>query len=290
MAIKVREIQCRQAIGKCGFPGGGWAINPYVGCTHNCAYCYARFMKRFTGHANDQWGMFVDIRVNMAEVLRKQMKSGMFKTGRINIGTVTDPYQPVENKYQITRKVLEILKDYDVGVSILTKSDLVLRDLGLLKQFKDLDVNFTITTFDEKWKKITEPGSPSIVQRIEAIKKLIKNNIAVYVMIGPYFPFFTDPEIMLPAFKKLGVKGIYSESFNTVGGNWTGVEEVLKVNYPNLLQKMKGIMFNTSKFNDYYGKEKEKMMKLARKLNLPVTIFFGQGHAAKFKQRNLRTI
>ncbi len=280
MAIKIREIQCSSAIGKCGFPGGGWAINPYVGCTHNCVYCYARFIKRFTGHT-EPWGFFVDIRVNIADALKKQLKSSKYKSGRIFIGTVTDPYQPVENKYQLTRKILEVLKDYEAGVSILTKSDLVLRDLNLLKQFKDIDVNFTITTFDEKWKKLTELNSPTVAQRMEAIKTLVANGVSAFVMMGPYWPFFTDSETMLRKFKEIGVSQVFTESLNTIGGNWTGVEKALRQNYPELLAKMKEILFDRKKFSDFYSQEEQKVSRVAKELNLPITIYFGRGHAAK---------
>lgn len=279
----VKEIICSSAIGKCGFPGGGWAINPYVGCTHNCLYCYARFIKRFTNH-NEPWGFFVDARVNIAEVLKKQLKSPKYKSGQIFIGTVTDPYQQVENKYQLTRQILEVLKDYGASVSILTKSDLILRDLDLLKQFKNIDVNFTIATIDERFKKLVEPNSPTIAARIEAIKTLVKNKIPAFVMMGPYFPFFTKPEEMLSLFKKLGVTRVFTESFNTVGGNWMGVEEVLKTNYPEILPKMKEILFDKKKFDEFYQREREKIETLAQQLNLPVTIYFGQGHAGKFKK------
>lgn len=106
--MKVREIQCKLAIGKCGFPGGGLAINPYVGCGHACVYCYARFMKRFTGHT-EKWGTFVDARINIADVLKKQLKLSKYKGERIFIGTVTDSYQPIEKKYKLTRNILQVL-------------------------------------------------------------------------------------------------------------------------------------------------------------------------------------
>ena len=282
MEIKVREIECASAIGKCNFPGGGWAINPYVGCLHNCAYCYARFIRRFTHH-QEPWGSFVDIRVNIAERLKKQLKSDKYKTGRIYIGTVTDPYQQVENKYKITRKVLEVLKGYGAPVSLLTKSDFVLRDLDLLKQFKDIDVNFTINTFDERWKKLVEPSSPPIKKRVGAVEVLVENKIPTYIMIGPYWPFFTDSETMLKLFSKIGVSGVFTESLNTVGGNWTDVEKILKENYPQLLPRMKRTLFEREQFNKFYSQEKKKITEIAKNLNLPITIYFGPAHAAKFK-------
>ena len=198
--MKIKEIECKLAIGKCGFPDGGLAINPYVGCGHGCVYCYARFIKRFTGHTED-WGSFVDARVNVADILTKQLKSPKYKGERIFIGTVTDPYQSAEKKYGLTRSILQVLVNYSNPVSILTKSDLVLCDIDLLMKLKNIDINFTVATIDEKWKKFVELGSPTIKQRLAAIKKLADNNITVFAMMGPYWPIFTDPEIMFREFK-----------------------------------------------------------------------------------------
>jgi DNA repair photolyase len=281
--MKIKKVECKTIIGKCGFPGGGLAINPYVGCEHDCAYCYARFIKRFSGH-DEEWGKFVDIRSNAAEVLKKQMKSAKYKGQPIYIGTVTDPYQQAEEKYKITRSILEVLKDYANPVSILTKSDLVLRDLDLLKQFKRVDINFTVNTLDEKWKKLVEPNSPSIADKLKAMRKLTKEGISVYAMMGPYWPIFTDPEKLFAKFKEAGVKHVYTESLNTIGGNWVGVEKMLRKNYPQELKKMKEILFNKEHFFNFYNDAQKKVKELSKKYNLPTTIYFGLGHAAKFKK------
>lgn len=281
--IKIREIECKSAIGKCGFPGGGLAINPYVGCGHNCFYCYARFIKRFTGHT-EKWGSFVDARTNISDVLKKQFNSPKYKGQQIFIGTVTDPYQPVEKKFELTRKVLQVLANYQNPVSILTKSDLVIRDTGLLKKFKKIDVNFTVATLDEKWKKLTEPNSPTIRKRLLAMNKLANSGIKVMAMMGPYWPIFTDPQKLFKEFKAKGVSHVFTESVNTIGGNWTEVEIVLKKNYPQLLSKIKEILFNKKKFDEYYGQAKIDIEKLSKEYKIPVTIYFGQGHAAKFNK------
>jgi len=280
--MKIKEIECKSAIGKCGFPGGGLAINPYVGCGHSCVYCYARFIKRFTGHT-EEWGTFVDARINIAEILRKQLKSPKYKGECIFIGTVTDPYQPIEEKYKLTRNILQVLMEYKNPVSILTKSDLVLRDIDLLKKFKDIDVDFTITILDEKWKKLVEPNSSSIKQRLNAMKELTKEGITVLAMMGPYWPIFTGPEVLFKEFKRVGVKHIFTESFNTVGGNWTGVEKVLKKHYPKLLPNMRETLFDKKEFYEFYNKAQSKIRQLSNKYKIPVTIYFGLGHAAKFK-------
>lgn len=276
--LVIKEIKCKQAITKCGFPGGGWAINPYIGCGHGCVYCYARFIKRFTGH-NEEWGSFVDVRTNAPEVSAKQIKSPKYHIGNIYLGTVTDPYQPLESKYQITRQILQVLKDYPVRVSILTKSKLVLRDLDLLLKMKKVDVSFTLNSLDEEWKSRVEPYASSVQERLETAKALIQNGIKVEIMMGPYWPYFTDSEMMVPKFKEIGVNKIFSESFNAIGGNWNGVEIVLRNHYPELLTKMRMTILNPQEFDAFYSVAEQNLRRVCEKYDMPVTIYFGSGHA-----------
>ena len=173
---------------------------------------------------------------------------------QIYIGTVTDPYQPLEQKYQLTRGMLDILMHYPVSVSILTKSSLVLRDCDLLLQLQDVDVNFTINTLDEEWKARVEPHSSSIQERLETAKILAKNGIKVNAMLGPFWPVFTDVEALFKKFKEAGMQHVFSESFNTSSGNFTQVEEVLKRFYPNQKQNFKSLLFDRRKFDQFYFK------------------------------------
>ena len=278
----IKEINCKTAISKCKFPNGGWAINPYVGCSHGCIYCYARFMKRFTKHT-EKWGDFVDVKVNMPEVLSKEIRKERYKNGNIYIGTVTDPYQPLEEKYEITRKVLEILSKYPYPVSILTKSDLVLRDIDILKRFKNVDVNITLNTLDEDWKNLVEPNSPPIENRILTISKLKEENIKVYAMMGPFWPFFSDAEELVKTFKVLGIEEIYTESFNTIGGTFTEVEDRMAKYYPNILPRMKEILFNKDNFNNFYSLIRENLFELSKRYGIKINIYFGRGYS-KFKE------
>lgn len=284
--MKVNEIKCKSIIGLCGFPSGGWSINPYVGCEHKCCYCYARFMKRFTDHT-EPWGEFVDVKINAPEVLEKQLKSDMYKKGPIFIGTVCDPYQPLEKRYKATRKILEILLPYNAPVSILTKSSLVLEDLDILKKFRDIEINFTVTTLDEKWRKLTEPNSSSTNERLKAAEKLSKENIPVYAMVGPYWPRFTEPDKLFSEFKKAGVKKVFSESFNATGDNFLGVKEVLEKNYPNLFPEFRKIFFETESFENFYNEAEQKLLSASKEHSIPVEVFFGQGHKRK-GERNVR--
>ncbi|MBI4653911.1 MAG: radical SAM protein [Nitrospirae bacterium] len=189
MKLLIEEITVRSILSKTGIPGRKYCINPYVGCVHGCKYCYATFMKRFTGHT-EPWGSFVDVKLNAHEILKKELKRA--ERGNIIISSVTDPYQPIEAEYFITRKCLEVLTLFQFPVDILTKSPLVLRDVDVISKLKDAEVGLTITTDNDNVRKIFEPKAPSITARIEALKKLYKSGIKTYVFIGPILPMGTE--------------------------------------------------------------------------------------------------
>lgn len=189
MRVLTREIKVKSILSKSGIPGFDFCINPYAGCYHGCKYCYATFMKRFTGHT-EEWGSFVDVKINAPEVLQKELRRK--EKGRVIISSVTDAYQPAEGKYKITRQCLEVLSEHQYEVDILTKSPLVLRDIDILKRFRDINVGFTITTDDDKIRKIFEPNAPPINARINALKRLHDNGIKTYVFIGPLLPMNPD--------------------------------------------------------------------------------------------------
>jgi DNA repair photolyase len=196
MSILIREITAKSILSKSGIPGADYCINPYVGCSHACKYCYASFMKKYTGHT-EEWGSFVDVKINAPEILAKQLKRST--KGSIIISSVSDAYQPAEAQYKLTRKCLEILLNHDFSIDILTKSPLVLRDLELLEKFKDIEVGITITTDNENIKKVFEPYAPSVETRIDTLKKLHGNGIRTYVFIGPVLPM--NPEALCDRIK-----------------------------------------------------------------------------------------
>jgi DNA repair photolyase len=184
----ITEVFAKSVLTKTGIEGYDYCINPYVGCAHGCRYCYASFMKRFTGHM-ERWGEFVDVKVNAPDVLRRQLRRA--RKGSILIGTVTDPYQPAEKKYRITRGCLEILLERQFPVNILTRSPLVTRDIELIRRFEDIAVGLSITTDREGIRRMFEGNTPSIQSRIDALKTLRNNGISTYAFIGPMLPL--DP-------------------------------------------------------------------------------------------------
>ncbi len=189
MKTIIREKRVKSILSKSGIPGIDYCLNPYVGCSHACRYCYATFMKRFTGHL-EPWGAFLDVKINAPEVLKKDLHRAA--KGHIILSSVTDPYQAYEEKYQITRKCLEVLMSGHFSVGILTKSPLVLRDLDLFKKFGDIEVGFTVTTDQDKIRKIFEPYAPPIEARIQSLRTLHENGIKTYAFIGPLLPM--NPE------------------------------------------------------------------------------------------------
>jgi DNA repair photolyase len=187
--VRVKEIISKAVLTKTGIEGYDYCINPYVGCQHGCRYCYASFMKRFTGHG-EPWGEFVDVKINAPQVLARQLKRP--KEGSVLIGTVTDPYQPLEKKYRVTRGCLEVLVGSALSVNLLTRSPLADQDIDLFKKFDDIEVGLSFTTDSEKTKKLFEPDSPSIQSRVEALRKIHDAGINTYVFIGPMLPL--DPK------------------------------------------------------------------------------------------------
>jgi DNA repair photolyase len=172
-----------------------YTVNPYIGCQHACTYCYARFIKRFTGH-KEKWGKFVDIKINSPFLLEQEIKKK--KRGRVWVSGVCDPYQPVEKNMNLTRECLEILIENKWPVTIQTKSPLVIRDIDILKKSDNIEVGFSITTSDDKIRRIFEPNAPSIEKRLEALKELQSHGIKAFVMIAPILPNVIDiPELLI---------------------------------------------------------------------------------------------
>jgi DNA repair photolyase len=178
--VSVGEVMTKTLLSKSGIPGADYCVNPYTGCTHGCIYCCATFMKKYSGHLED-WGTFVDAKVNAPDVLARQLRRA--SRGTVILSSVTDPYQPVEEVYRLARECLETLRRHQWPVEVLTKSPLVLRDMDVLRAFDDIDVGLTVTTDDEKIREVFEPGAPPIADRIEALRTLHRHGICFALSI-----------------------------------------------------------------------------------------------------------
>lgn len=181
--IGTKEV--RGIMTKSNLPVGGYSVNPYVGCTHACKYCYASFMKRFTGH-KEEWGTFLDVK-HWPAIKNPKKYAGQ----RVVIGSVTDGYNPEEATFRRTRKLLEELKDSDAEILICTKSDLVLRDLDLLRQMKKVTVSWSVNTLDETFRADMDKAV-SIERRIAAMRKVYEAGIRTICFVSPIFPGITN--------------------------------------------------------------------------------------------------
>lgn len=270
--IKIKEITCKSILNASGIPGIDYALNPYVGCEHGCVYCYAIFMKRFTGH-NEPWGNFVDVKVNAQEILKKQLVK--IKPGKISIGTVTDGYQPLEGKYKITRLCLKELMKYKYPISILTKSSLILRDLDLLKELNIVDVGITITTLDEGVRRVLEPKSSSSVERLETLKKLVTEGIDTWAFFGPVLPYFSDSvdkiEEIWIAFSKVKVSQVLVDTTNLYPKVYSNIKRILRSSHPELISKYENIYRNRFKYQEEL---RWRVEIVARKYSIPYEICF----------------
>ena len=180
MKQKLIQTQAKEIFTRTKLPGCDWVINQYVGCEHNCSYCYARFMARWKGYGD--WGTWVEAKMNAPELVKNRLISG-----RVFMSSVSDAYQPIEKELKLTRRILENL-DKKTNLSILTKSDLVLRDIDILRNFENAEVGFTINSFAGKEEELFEPDSSTNEERIEAMKILKKNGIKTFAFVSPIIP------------------------------------------------------------------------------------------------------
>ncbi|MEM5766162.1 MAG: radical SAM protein [Candidatus Aenigmatarchaeota archaeon] len=264
----IREIKCKSLLNKSQL--ADYCINCYVGCGHGCKYCYADYItKRFSQHI-EPWGEFVDVKVNAPEILKREIIKK--NRGRVFISSLTDPYQPLEEKYKLTRRCLEILLKHQFPIIIQTKSSLVVRDLDLLKKFKNCEVGFTITTLDEDVMKIFEPNSSSVQDKLKAIEILKKEKINVYVFFGPVLPNLSDKNLeeYFEKMVEMKVDGVWIDKLNLKPGVWISLKKVLEEKYPELLKKWRDILF----FDNNYWKElKERVERICKEKNFKCVFY-----------------
>lgn len=214
--MDIEDIEAKTIISKSQISDNLYTANPYIGCSHSCIYCYATFMRRFTNHMDQKWGSFVDVKYWKPLTQRQLLK---YKNKWILISSTTDPYQnKVEKKSKRTRELLIQLQSSGANISILTKSDLVLRDIDILQQFKGkVAIGFSINTVDEKLKN-EQDKAPSISARINALKQLHELNFYTYCFIAPVFPYLTDLFSIINTVRPY-VNEIWVDSLNLLDSN-----------------------------------------------------------------------
>lgn len=269
--MEFKEIKAKNILVRCGIPGIDYVINPYIGCRFACKYCYASFMGRFVNKTIYDWGEYVYAKVNAPELLKKEIKKLKNKgqSKEIFLSSVTDPYQGIEAKYKLTRQCLEILADYEFQgvVSILTKSDLVTRDIDVFKNLINIIVGLTVTSTDDKISRYFEKYAPSVSSRLKALKTLNENGIKTYAFIGPLLPHFVaQTEELEKLFKNLsetGTKNLFIEHLNLAKYIRSRLFEEMKGENQEILQK-----FYSSQSKGYRVELEEKIKKLIKKYKM----------------------
>lgn len=224
--IKTGFVKVKSVLTKSDLPIAGYSVNPYIGCTHACRYCYACFMKRFTGHA-EPWGTFLDVKYwDKIKNPRKYDGQTMI------VGSVTDAYNPQEEQFCRTREFLEEMQGSNINLIITTKSDLVVRDLDLIKTFPSPLVSWSINTLDEKFKDDMDKAV-AVQRRIAAMKKCHDEGIRTTCFISPIFPEITDVFGIIDKIKDF-CDYIWLENLNLRGNFKADILNYIAEKYPDL--------------------------------------------------------
>jgi DNA repair photolyase len=262
----VRETVCKTILNRSGL--SDYSLNCYTGCTHACAYCYARFMQRFHPH-DEPWGAFVDVKVNAVEVLKRQLRRA--QPGTVFVSSACDGWQPVESRWRLTRRCCELLLERGFRIHLLTKSALVLRDLDLFAGHP-VQIGVTLTTLDERLSRSWEPGAASVQERIAVIETARRAGLATGIMFGPLLPFLSDSQESIDALLEqaavLEVDQIWVDALNARPRVWPAVAALLRAEFPQLWQRCRKILFDPPSRAAYLKEIKARVDDAARRKSL----------------------
>ena len=265
--MKIREITCKTAFSPSRLPGLDYSLNPYVGCEHGCKYCYVPNVLKIP---RNDWGSFVDVRLNMPLILSKELKNK--KPGIVGISTVTDAYQPLEKKYKITRYCLEQLLRYDFPICIQTKSSLVTRDIDLITKFTNAEVMFSIATIDDEQRLLLEPKSSSILDRLKGLQKFSETGVKTSVFFGPIYPTISLKQALnlIDLFVEHGASEIMIDSLHMKPGIENNIKKSLSTE-PEILK-----FFSTDKIDlkNQYLKIKTSILNYGKEKNVKIVEAF----------------
>jgi DNA repair photolyase len=249
--MKITEIKCKSALSKSNLPGLDYSLNPYRGCQHKCAYCYVPNVLRIR---RDEWGNFVNVKTNIPNILSKELRNK--KIGTVGISTVTDPYQPVEKKYKLTRYCLEQLLrvDYD-----------------LISKFSKVEVMISIATLNDNERKLLEPNSSTIQERLNVLKKYNGAGIKTSIFFGPIYPTIKlgDMPSIIDTFIEHGAKEIMIDGFNLKPGIWRNIELVMH-NDLGIFE----IFSKNIKNKEYYIQIRDELINYSRKRKVKIVDAF----------------
>jgi DNA repair photolyase len=274
MRAEYREEPCRSALNRVQGMPFNWSLNPYMGCVHRCTFCYVRaFERRADRPSDDRYGTSIRVKTNVAEVLRKELARPSWERETVAVGAATDPYQPAEGRYRLTRSCIEAFAEYETPFSLITRGPMIVRDVDVLAaaaQRAEVHVTFSIPTVDhEVWQR-TEPGTAPPHQRLRAVTQLVEAGIEVGVGMAPILPGLSDKPEMLEevvrAARAAGATGVWTNVLYLRPGTKEHFLAALERDWPELLPEYDRLYARRAYLPaDEVRPVKEQVQALARK-------------------------
>jgi DNA repair photolyase len=240
MPVEYREEPCRSALNRVQGMGFKWSLNPYMGCVHRCTFCYVRAFERRA----DRYGRSIRVKTNVAEVLRRELARASWEREIVAIGAATDPYQPAEGRYRLTRACLEVLAEYANPARLITRGPMIVRDVDVLTRLASrasFAVTFSVPTIDHDIWRRTEPGTAPPHQRLRALRTLVDAGIEANVGMAPILPGLSDkPELLadvVRAAREAGATGVWANLLHLQPGTKEHFLAALERDWPELLPR-----------------------------------------------------
>jgi len=276
--VIVREVACKTILNRSAIDD--YSLNCYTGCTHACAYCYARYMQRFHPH-QEPWGEFVDVKVNAVEALKRQLRRAA--PGEVFVSSACDGWQPIEAERRLTRRCCELLLERGFSVNVLTKSTLVLRDLDIfagrvagakrsVPQVPRARVGVTVTTLDETLAALWEPAASTVAERFRVIEEARRAGLRTAIMFGPLLPYLSDSQESIDALLQragdLGIDVIWVDALNRRPRVWPSVARLLRERFPDLHDRYQRLLFDETTRAAYLEELGIRVARAAERLSL----------------------
>jgi DNA repair photolyase len=269
------EVQCKSALNPVKNMGFAWSLNPYTGCEHRCAFCYVRaFELRADRPSDERYGRNIRVKVNVAAVFRAELARRSWRKETIVIGAATDPYQPAEGRFRLTRQCLQVLRDLSNPTAMITRGPMIVRDIDVLVELArraDLHITFSIPTVDDEvWRK-TEPGTAHPRQRLRAIEKLVAAGIDVGVGMAPILPGLSDRpdrlEAVVKAARAAGATGLWAGMLHLKDGTREHFRSVLSKHWPELVPRYEHAYWSRAYLPQTFGEATMKEVARLRRFH-----------------------